>query len=234
MRRATVTDPDRHDDKRPQYRRPFLHSLMNYTLEEYTSDIVYNIMDVCDDEKVRHQIIVSESGRATAPITPCSSCMPSGHREDTAERGSARRRSQARARVSLRSTKDSEAFFNRLLGKRRIYVPDCAGTNLREIHYELPAEGDDRCGGVLGLVPIMWPAGTEADVMKDIATPTIGGLFTSFPIQTSLLRSHLLPLEMAGGGPALRGRRHALRQHAWGECEKIGASWAECSSVTQT
>ena len=37
---------------------------MNYTLEEYASDIVYNIMDVCDDEKVPHPNIVSESGRA--------------------------------------------------------------------------------------------------------------------------------------------------------------------------
>src|SRR6266850_6829746 len=40
------------------------HSSMNYTLEEYASDIIYNIMDVCDDEKVPHPNIVSESGRA--------------------------------------------------------------------------------------------------------------------------------------------------------------------------
>ena len=38
---------------------------MNYTVEEYASDIVYNIMDICDDEKVPHPTIVSESGRAT-------------------------------------------------------------------------------------------------------------------------------------------------------------------------
>jgi Cu(I)/Ag(I) efflux system membrane protein CusA/SilA len=31
-----------------------------------------------------------------------------------------------------------------------------------------------------GLVPIMWSAGTGADVMKRIAAPMIGGLFTSF------------------------------------------------------
>ena len=37
---------------------------MNYTLEEYASDIIYNVMDVCDDEKVPHPNIVSESGRA--------------------------------------------------------------------------------------------------------------------------------------------------------------------------
>jgi arginine decarboxylase len=44
--------------------RSEFHSSMNYTLEEYASDIVYNIMDVCDDENVPHPNIVSESGRA--------------------------------------------------------------------------------------------------------------------------------------------------------------------------
>ena len=44
--------------------RSEFHSSMNYTLEEYASDIIYNVMDVCDDEKVPHPNIVSESGRA--------------------------------------------------------------------------------------------------------------------------------------------------------------------------
>src|SRR2546423_6322818 len=44
--------------------RSTFHSSMNYTIEEYASDIVYNIMDVCDDEGVPHPHIVSESGRA--------------------------------------------------------------------------------------------------------------------------------------------------------------------------
>lgn len=45
--------------------RSTFHSSMNYSVEEYATDIVYNIMDVCDDEKVPHPHIVSESGRAT-------------------------------------------------------------------------------------------------------------------------------------------------------------------------
>ncbi|MBK5258166.1 MAG: biosynthetic arginine decarboxylase [Thermoanaerobaculia bacterium] len=40
------------------------HSSMNYSIEEYATDIVYNIMDVCNEEKVPHPNIVSESGRA--------------------------------------------------------------------------------------------------------------------------------------------------------------------------
>jgi arginine decarboxylase len=40
------------------------HSSMNYTLEEYAKDIVYNIMDICEQEGVPHPDIVSESGRA--------------------------------------------------------------------------------------------------------------------------------------------------------------------------
>ncbi len=39
-------------------------SSTNYTLAEYARDIVWNIMDVCDSEKVEHPTIVSESGRA--------------------------------------------------------------------------------------------------------------------------------------------------------------------------
>ncbi len=44
--------------------RSTFHSSMNYTIEEYASDIIYSIMDVCDDERVPHPHIVSESGRA--------------------------------------------------------------------------------------------------------------------------------------------------------------------------
>lgn len=44
--------------------RSTFHSSMNYTVQEYANDIVYNIMDVCDEEKVPHPDIVSESGRA--------------------------------------------------------------------------------------------------------------------------------------------------------------------------
>jgi arginine decarboxylase len=44
--------------------RSTFHSSMNYTVEEYARDIVYNITDVCDEERVPHPDIVSESGRA--------------------------------------------------------------------------------------------------------------------------------------------------------------------------
>lgn len=35
----------------------------------------------------------------------------------------------------------------------------------------------------MGLVPIMWSAGVGADVMKRIAAPMIGGIFTSFVLE---------------------------------------------------
>ena len=44
--------------------RSTFHSSMNYSLEEYARDIVYNIGDVCDEEKVPHPDVISESGRA--------------------------------------------------------------------------------------------------------------------------------------------------------------------------
>ncbi|HEY0784061.1 MAG TPA: biosynthetic arginine decarboxylase, partial [Thermoanaerobaculia bacterium] len=39
-------------------------SSLNYTLQEYANDIVYGVMEVCDEEEVPHPILVSESGRA--------------------------------------------------------------------------------------------------------------------------------------------------------------------------
>ncbi|NUQ81191.1 MAG: biosynthetic arginine decarboxylase [Bacteroidetes bacterium] len=39
-------------------------SSINYSMQEYANDIVYAIQDVCDEEKVSHPNIVSESGRA--------------------------------------------------------------------------------------------------------------------------------------------------------------------------
>jgi Cu(I)/Ag(I) efflux system membrane protein CusA/SilA len=35
----------------------------------------------------------------------------------------------------------------------------------------------------MALVPIMWSAGAGADVMKRIAAPMIGGIFTSFILE---------------------------------------------------
>jgi arginine decarboxylase len=41
-------------------------SSVNYTLQEYSNDVVYHIQNVCDEAEVEHPIIVSESGRAIA------------------------------------------------------------------------------------------------------------------------------------------------------------------------
>jgi arginine decarboxylase len=47
-------------------------SSRNYSMQEYVSDIVYGMKQVCDLEKVPHPILVSESGRA---ITAHHSCV---------------------------------------------------------------------------------------------------------------------------------------------------------------
>jgi arginine decarboxylase len=41
-------------------------SSMNYTINEYASDVVYRIASVCNARSIEHPVIVSESGRATA------------------------------------------------------------------------------------------------------------------------------------------------------------------------
>lgn len=44
--------------------RSTFHSSMNYSLEEYARDVVYNILDVCQSEGVPQPCILSESGRS--------------------------------------------------------------------------------------------------------------------------------------------------------------------------
>ncbi len=44
--------------------RSAFDSSTNYSLQEYTNDVVYYIADVCNAEKVPHPSIISESGRA--------------------------------------------------------------------------------------------------------------------------------------------------------------------------
>ena len=44
--------------------RSTVDSSMNYSVDEYARDIVWNIADICDEERVPHPHIVSESGRA--------------------------------------------------------------------------------------------------------------------------------------------------------------------------
>lgn len=44
--------------------RTSFHSSTNYTMQEYATDVLHNIMNVCDEEEVAHPHVVSESGRA--------------------------------------------------------------------------------------------------------------------------------------------------------------------------
>jgi len=44
--------------------RSSFHSSMNYSVEEYARDVVYNLLDVCASEGVPQPCILSESGRA--------------------------------------------------------------------------------------------------------------------------------------------------------------------------
>jgi arginine decarboxylase len=44
--------------------RSTFHASMNYTVEEYARDVVWNVADVCDEERVPHPHLISESGRA--------------------------------------------------------------------------------------------------------------------------------------------------------------------------
>lgn len=46
--------------------RTTFDSSVNYTLHEYARDVVFAVQEICDEEKVAHPVLVSESGRAIA------------------------------------------------------------------------------------------------------------------------------------------------------------------------
>lgn len=46
-------------------------SSINYTLEEYTSDVIYSLQQICENEEVPEPNIVSESGRAVVAYHSC-------------------------------------------------------------------------------------------------------------------------------------------------------------------
>ena len=46
-------------------------SSMNYTLQEYANDVIYQIKSVCDDAEVPHPNVISESGRAISAHHSC-------------------------------------------------------------------------------------------------------------------------------------------------------------------
>ncbi len=52
--------------------RSTAHNSMNYTMEEYASDIVYNVKQICENEEVSEPNIVSESGRAVTAHHACT------------------------------------------------------------------------------------------------------------------------------------------------------------------
>src|SRR5690606_12192015 len=41
------------------------HSSMNYSLQEYANDVVYSVMEMCEEAGIQPPTLVSESGRAT-------------------------------------------------------------------------------------------------------------------------------------------------------------------------
>ena len=94
---------------------------MNYTLEEYASDIVYNIMDVCDDEKVPHPNIVSESGRAIV-----------AHHSVLVVRGLRRDREDAD-----RAARPSSASDHKLTARSSTSTEDLSDENLNESWHDL-------------------------------------------------------------------------------------------------
>jgi Cu(I)/Ag(I) efflux system membrane protein CusA/SilA len=71
----------------------------------------------------------------------------------------------------------------------------------------------------LGLVPIMWSMGTGADVMKRIAAPMIGGIFTSFLLELlvypGVYQTWKWHAELRPRGRDSRGSRGPTQPSGW-------------------
>ncbi len=70
------------------------------------------------------------------------------------------------------------------------------------------------CAAFMGLMPIMWSSGAGADVMKRIAAPMVGGLFTSFLLELLVYPAIYL----------LWRRREIAASGPWGADQRAGAA----------
>ena len=79
--------------------------------------------------------------------------------------------------------KKSEDLTERVLLRR--YVQEVARHPLlgREREFDLARTIREGQEALIGLIPIMWSIGAGSDVMKRIAAPMIGGIFTSFLLE---------------------------------------------------
>ncbi len=78
-------------------------SSMNYTLNEYASDVVYRIASVCNARDIPHPMIISESGAPSPPTIACSSSIRSAPRRWTASGSRAARPKTIRVRTNCRN-----------------------------------------------------------------------------------------------------------------------------------
>jgi len=67
--------------------RSTFHSSVNYSLNEYARDIIYNIMEICDLEHVPHPIVINESGRAVVSHHSLLVVETFGHIKKVADSG---------------------------------------------------------------------------------------------------------------------------------------------------
>src|SRR3954452_18493571 len=74
-------------------------------------------------------------------------------------------------------------------------------------------------GAFIGLVPLLWATGTGADVMRRLAAPMLGGLFTSFLME---LLVYPAIFYIAKGFVLRKGHRTAFQHGAFPIVSDVG------------
>ena len=90
-------------------------SSMNYTLNEYASDVVYRIASVCNAREIPHPMIVSESGRAIAAYSSVLIFNALG--SSALDRFKVTRRRRPRLRAATRSCRSRFSICSRPIAR---------------------------------------------------------------------------------------------------------------------
>lgn len=123
-------------------------SSINYTLDEYCNDIIYNVQQICESEEVPEPHVVSESGRAITAYHSCIIMNIFG----SIELGSPK---HAPAIVPTGGGSESEEFGADLVQQMREIVDNLTVKNAGETFHDASAKKDEALDafrlGILGL-----------------------------------------------------------------------------------
>ena len=151
-------------------------SSTNYTLEEYTGDIVYNVQQICESEDVPEPHIVSESGRAISAYHSCIIMNIFGSIEIGGPKQPLLAAAEDAASARQRGADEEEPMGERLVREMREIVEGLTQKNALESFHDAQAKKDETLDAFrLGLLELEQRAIVESlywDLVKRLVPLT--------------------------------------------------------------